>query len=145
MILRHFDTHLSRNASFGFFYELKNYFDIHAVEITSKIAEVPNIQKFALGATSGENSFEQVIDLIQSYGVTPDAYPMIAITSANVREKPMGLGSGFVTSVQYPPSVVGTKTGPFSFTDGWTLEFKTWPNGHEASETTTTLVFSTSI
>lgn len=135
---------LTETAKDAFAKELTNYFDINATDIGGKVAEVPNIQKFALGATAGETSLEQVVDLIQSYGVTPDKYPMIAITSSNVREKPMGIGSAFVTSVQYPPSVVGTKTGPFKLTDGWTLELKTWPNGTEASETTSTFTVSTS-
>jgi hypothetical protein len=136
---------LTETAKDAFAKELTSYFDISSDDISSKIAEVPNIQKFALGATAGETSLEQVIDLIQSYGVTPNKYPMVAITSSNVREKPMGIGSAFVASVQYPPSVVGTETGPFSFTDGWTLEYKTWPNGDEASETTSTMTFTTDI
>lgn len=136
---------LTETAKDAFAKELTNYFDIHAADIANKLEEIPNIQKFALGAEAGENSLEQVIELIQSYGVTPDKYPMIALTSSNVREKPMGIGSAFVASVQYPPSVVGTQTGPFNLTDGWTLEFKTWPNGFEESETTTTITFASSI
>lgn len=138
-------SQLTETAKDAFARELTDYFDIKSSDITSKIAEVPTIQKFALGATTGETSLEQVIDLIQAYGVTPDKYPMIAITSSNVREKPMGIGSGFVDSVQYPPSIISTNKGPFTFTDGWTLEITTWPNGDVASETASTYTFTTAI
>ena len=129
----------------SFVSELQKFFDYKAADATTKITETPNIQKFSLGAGSGEDSLRETVKLIMAYGTTPDTFPMIAITSATTRERKMGIGGNFVAHVQYPPSITGTVAGPFDLTDDWTLEIKTWPGGLEDSETTSTITFASGI
>ncbi len=116
--------------------ELEKFFSYKTADVSSKIAEVPTIQKFALGADGNEQRLEQVVQMIMAYADTPDQLPMVAITVVSSRERKLGIGSGFVDRVQYPPSICGTVPGPYDLTDGWTLEFKTWPSGYEVNETT---------
>jgi len=125
--------------------ELIDFFDYTTSDAAYKLVEVPNIQKFALGAGSGENDLETVVNILMAYADWPDQFPMVAITSANLREHRMGLGSSFVAHVQEPPRIEGTETGPFNLTDGWTLEVTTWPLGTVASATTSTITFSSTL
>ena len=133
---------LSESAKDVFRTELELYFDYKTADSTTKIIEATNIQKFALGASTGEQSLETVVSMLMSYGDRRDQFPMIAITSTSEREKPLGIGNNFVAHVQYPPRVNGTKVGPFNITDGWTLEITTWPLGTVASATVSTITFA---
>jgi len=47
---------LIETAKDAFAWELKNFFSYKTTDALTKISEIPTIQKFALGATSGENS-----------------------------------------------------------------------------------------
>ena len=84
-----------------------------------------------------------------AYGDTLDQFPMISITSMNLREKKMHLGDNFVAHVQYPPSIVGSVAGPYDLDHGdddpWELSFTTLPSGAADSEETSTIYFSSSI
>jgi hypothetical protein len=142
-------SQLNETAKDAFAWELENFFSYKTTDATSKILEVPNIQKFALGADSNEDSLETVVNMIMAYGDTPDRLPMVSITSTSTRERKMNLGANFVTAVQYPPSIVGTELGPFDFSTGiatgdsyLTLEITTWPNGRVEDATVSTLAFS---
>lgn len=133
---------LLETAKDAFKSELYTFFNIKSSDILTKITEVPNIQKFNLGAVSGEQSLETVTNVIMSYADTPDKFPMIAITSASLREKPLGIGNNFSCHVQYPSTISGSKSGPFRLTHGWTLEITTWPLGTVDSATVTTLTIA---
>ena len=122
--------------------ELIDFFDYTTADATYKLPEIPTIQKFALGAGTGENNLETTVNLIMAYADYPDQFPMVAITSASAREKRMGLGNNFVCHVQDAPRVEGTVAGPFNLTDGWTLELTTWPLGTVASAVVSTITFS---
>ncbi len=134
---------LVETAKSAFLAEVDLYFDYKTSDATEKISEVPNIEKYALGASTGEKDLQTVVNTIMAYADTPDQFPMISITSANVKQKDMNIGSNVVAAVQYPPSVVGTAAGPFDLDQGsddpWSIEFVTWPDGTESSETTSTL------
>ena len=134
---------LVETAKAAFLVELNQYFSYKTEDASDKIIEVPNIEKYALGASTGESSLQTVVNTILSYSDTPDKFPMIAITSANVKQRSMNIGSNIVAAVQYPPSVVGTKAGPFNLNHGsddpWSIEITTWPGGTEASEMVSTL------
>ena len=136
---------LVETAKDAFAWELQNFFSYKTTDASSKIIEIPTIQKFALGATSSENSLETVVDLIMSYGDTLDKYPMIAITGMNLREKKMSIGDNYTCNVQYPPSIVGANAGPFNLDYGtgeaWYLEIITYPLGDSESRTVSTIVF----
>jgi len=84
-----------------------------------------------------------------SYGDTPDKYPMIAVTGMNLREKKMSIGSNFLANVQYAPSIVSDKAGPFNLDYGvgeaWYLEIITYPLGDSASRTVSTIIFDKGI
>jgi hypothetical protein len=139
--------------------ELTEFFNYKTNDfLTQKKIEIPNVQKFAVGASSSENSLETVVNLIQNFGDTPDKFPMVAITSSATIEKKLGIGSNFVDHVQYPASVVGTNTGPFDLSnedessdEDLQLVIKTWPNGYidgilnEDESLTSTLVFAPTI
>ena len=125
--------------------ELEAFFDYKATDATSKISELPNIEKFALGASTNEQNLEEVVDLIMSYADTPDRFPMIAITSASLRERKLSIGNNFVDHVQYPPSICGTVPGPYNLTAGWTMEITTWPSGYEDDETTSLITLASVI
>ncbi len=123
--------------------ELEQYFDYKTADASTKLIEAQNIQKFALGAATNEQSLETVVKMLMAYGDTKDKFPAIVVTSTSEREKALGIGSNFVASVQYPPRVEGTKVGPFNLTDGWTIEITTWPLGTVASATVSTITFAT--
>lgn len=111
--------------------EFIQYFSDSSDDAMSKITEVPNIEKFLIGTETGNQSLETFVNLIMSYADTPDRLPMVAITSASVRERRLGIGSNFVTSVQYPATVNGTQAGPFNLQEDWYVGLTTWPLGVE--------------
>ena len=136
---------LVETAKSAFLVELDKYFDYKTSDATEKISEVLNIEKYALGASTGETSLQTVVNTIMAYADTPDQFPMISITSANVKQRSMNIGTNIVAVVQYAPSIVGTVAGPFNLDQGsddpWSIEFITWPDGTEDSETTSTISF----
>lgn len=142
-------SQLKETAKDAFMWELQQFFDYKTSDASLKLSETPNIQKFALGANSNEDSLETVVNMIMAYGDTPDQLPMISITSTSERERKMNIGSNFVCHVQYPPSIVGTELGPFDFStnlpegeSSFTLELTTWPTGRATSATASTITFS---
>ncbi len=122
--------------------ELETFFDYKTSDAANKLQEAPNIQKFAMGAGTGEQSLETVVKMLMSYGDKEDQFPMIAITSSHEREKPLSIGNNFVGHFQYPPRVNGSKVGPFNLTDGWELKITTWPLGTVESAVESTIVMS---
>jgi len=125
---------LAETAKDVFIKELTNFFNYRSDDSRSKLSEVKTIQKFGLGNVQpNERSLETLINLIIGYGDTLDRFPMVAITSTNMREKRLGIGDNFVDHVQYPASIVGTKLGPFNFTpsgdESYVLYIRTWPTG----------------
>lgn len=108
--------------------ELYRFFEFKSDDIRAKLGEFPTIEKFGVGAGSTSTSMETVMNLIMSYGDSMDKYPMIAITSANARERVLGLGSTLVCDGQTAPRLTGSD-GPFNLQDGWTLRIRTWPLG----------------
>lgn len=108
--------------------ELTQFFK-YGVDGHSKLVELPNVDKYAIGTEAGSKNLETFVNLIMSYADTSDRFPMVAITSASVRERRLGLGNNFANTVQYPPSVLGTKSAPFNLANGWKLTFLTWPQG----------------
>ena len=141
-------SQLVETAKDAFIVELTNYFNYKTSDASMKVRETPNIQKFALGASTGERSLQTVVNIIVAYADTPDKFPMISITSANVRERKMGLGSNYVTAVQYPPSITGSEVGPFNLDHGsddpWTLEIQTCPSGDLNEKVTSTITLNRS-
>jgi hypothetical protein len=123
--------------------ELGIYFDYKTDDAGTKLIEASNIQKFALGASTSEQSLETVVSLLMGYGDSPDQFPMIIISSTSEREKPLSIGGNFVGHFQYPPRVEGTVAGPYNLTDGWTLEITTWPLGTVDSAVVSTITFAT--
>ena len=125
--------------------ELYRFFEFKSEDVRAKLREFPAIEKFGVGAGSTSSSMETVMNLIMSYGDTPDKYPMIAITSASSRELVLGLGSTQVCSGQDPVSVVSTNSGPYILEDEWTLILQTWPQGLSADPVVSTLMFTTAL
>jgi hypothetical protein len=133
---------LVETAKDSFAREFKNYFSYKTSDISSKLNEIPNIEKYHFDPSNNSmGDYGTTVDLILSFADTPDKFPMVAITSAQVQENKLSIGGNLATPVQYPPSVVGNVSGPYSLQDGWTIEFKTWPGGTVASETTSTITF----
>ena len=110
--------------------ELTQYFK-YGTDGPSKMTELPAIEKYEIGTSADSDNLETFVNLIMSYSDAPDRFPMVAITSASVREKRMGIGNNQVITVQYPPKVSGTQTGPFNLVEGWSITLKTWPRGFE--------------
>jgi len=129
--------------------ELTSFFSYKTTDALTKSQEIPSIQKFGLGASGNENSLETVVNLIMAYGDTLDKFPMISITSMNLREKKMHLGDNFVAHVQYPPSIVSDNVGPYDLDhgsdDAWYLDITTYPDGSDSSETTSRITFNSSM
>jgi len=134
---------LSETAKDSFQVELTNFLTYSISEGTTIFREIPNIEKFMIYSDASAPSLETTVRLIQSYGDTPDRFPMIAITSASVKQRNLGLGSNFVDHVQYPPSVEGSESGPFVITEDESFEVTTWPLGYAGDDdeyvSTTTL------
>jgi len=95
---------ITETAKDAFKKELYEYMSYKTSDAEYKLDEIPNIQKFALGDSTGENSLETVVNLILSYGDDRNRFPMVAITTTSVREKKLNIGSNFGSHVQYPPS-----------------------------------------
>jgi hypothetical protein len=120
--------------------ELRRFFDYQSEDMRAKLGELPTIEKFAHGgAGSTQQSMETVVNLIMSHADAPDRFPMVAITSASVREKRLGLGGNLASSGQYPPAVTGTEMGPFDLTPEWTVQLETDPHGTGVLVTSTIL------
>lgn len=135
-------SQLTETAKDAFVSELTAFFDIYtADDALEKIQTTPNVQKFAISSTGGVDNLETVVNLINSYADTPDRFPMIAVTSATMRERKLGIGSNYVVAVQYPPRVEGTKTGPFNIQADWQIELVTWPGGVQRSSRTSVIEF----
>lgn len=120
---------VSEIAKDAFKQELTKFFEYETSDGSEKFTEIATIEKFAIGTSPGTNNLETFVNLIVSYADTKDRLPMVAITSASVKEKRLGLGNNFLDTVQYPPSISGTVAGPFNITEGWQIELKTWPLG----------------
>ena len=140
---------LSETAKDVFIKELTDFFSYRSYDSRSKLADVKTIQKFGLGNIQpNERSLETIVSLIIGYGDVLDKFPMVAITSTNVREKRMSIGNNFVDHVQYPASILGTKLGPFNFTsagDAYTLVIRTWPSGSSDYPFDSTITFASCI
>jgi hypothetical protein len=67
---------------------------------------------------------------------------MIAITSANVKEKVLGLGSNLVSMGQMPPQIATANPAPYNLPNNSTLQVRTWPQGVDAAPVDTTILFS---
>ena len=123
--------------------ELSHFFSYASQDMRAKIKEVPTIEKFAHGGVGSTlKSMETVVDLIMSYGDTPDKFPMIAITSANVREKVLGIGTNQVNMGQAAARILTTRPAPYNIPPGSTLQVRTWPKGLSADPVDTTILFS---
>lgn len=130
--------------------ELRRFFNYKSSDMRAKIEEVPNIEKFAhYGTGSTEQSMETVINLIMSQADTPDRFPMLAITSASVKEKRLGIGGNFASAGQYAPSIMAANQGNFDLQSGWTLQLKTYPYANNPAMRTvseiSTILFDTVI
>ncbi len=78
---------LVETAKYAIAAELTRFFSMESTNIREKLHDFPAIQKFAhMGGSSSQKSMETVVNQIMSFGDTPDKFPMIAITSAQVRE-----------------------------------------------------------
>lgn len=111
--------------------ELRRFFSYQSEDIRAKIGEFPTIEKFAHSSSGStlQQSLETVMNLIISFGDTPDKYPMIAITSASAKEKVLGIGGVQVNSGQRHSSLTAENQGPFELEAGWSLRVRTWPLG----------------
>jgi len=130
--------------------ELRRFFSYKSSDMRAKIGEFLNIEKFAhYGAGSTERSMETVMNLIMSQADTPDRFPMIAITSASVKEKRLGIGGNFASAGQYSPSIMAANQGNFDLQPGWTLQLKTYPYANNPAMRTvseiSTILFDTVI
>ena len=94
--------------------ELKRFFDLRSTDIRAKLGQFPTIEKFAHSSSGStvQQSLETVMNLIISFGDTPDKYPMIAITSASSKEKVLGIGDVQANSGQRDPYVTAENAGP---------------------------------
>jgi len=125
--------------------ELRRFFDYQSDDIRAKIGEFPAVEKYShiqAGGMPTRESMETVTDLIMSFGDTPERYPMIAITSASVREKQLSLGDVFASGGQRSPRVEADQAGPFNIQDGWTLRVRTWPRGLDDDYVDTTILLA---
>jgi len=124
--------------------ELKRFFDYKSEDIRAKIGEFPTIEKFAHSSQGStiQQSMETVMNLIISFGDTPDKYPMIAITSASSKEKVLGLGDVQTNSGQRDSYITAENKGPFVLEHGWTLKIRTWPLGTTEDPVESTILFN---
>jgi hypothetical protein len=138
-------SQLSETAKDVFAKEITDFFNYKTYDGIEKIKVFPNIKKFALGASNSQNSLETVVNFIMAFGDTKDKFPMISITSQSIKERKMSLGSNFVGSFQYAPSVVGRNSGPFNLSSSvdslWFLTIKTRPLGTDEEEPLSILSF----
>ena len=111
--------------------ELTQFFQ-YGTDGLAKLTELPTVEKYAIGTETGSSNLETFVNLIMSYADTPDRFPMVALTSASVRERRLGIGNNFIASVQYAPSISGTVSAPFNLVSGWQLILETWPRGVES-------------
>ncbi len=126
---------LEETVKDAFKQEFTQFFTLEASADDSKIVEIPTVEKYAIGDDpASSQNLETFVNLIMSYADTPDRLPMVAITSASVREKRLGLGTNNVGIMQYSPSITGSETGTFNIQNGWRITLVTWPLGVETRE-----------
>ncbi len=128
--------------------ELTRFFSMKSDNIREKMFDFPAIQKFAhMGGGSSQKSMETVVNQIMSFGDTPDKFPMIAITSAQVRERSLNIGGTHAQAGTRPARLLGN-SGTINLQSGtstpWTLKLQTWPLGTDSNyddPVETTLLF----
>jgi hypothetical protein len=78
------------------------------------ITEVPTIEKYKItDPTLGQDPFVSSINVIRQLPDIDQKLPIIAITAATGKTRPLGIGNQYVGVVQMPPRVQ-TKAGPWS-------------------------------
>jgi len=122
--------------------EIRRFFDYRSDDIRAKIGEFPAIEKFAhMGTNNTTQSMETVMNFIMSFGDTPDKFPMVVITSANAKEKALGLGDVHAVTNQTLPRLTAENGGPYDLSPGWELHIRTWPLGLDNDPVDTVILF----
>jgi len=140
-------SQLVETAKDAFAYELSQFFDYTTSDASYKLSETPNIQKFAINPSgSSTSSLETAVTLIMANADKVNKFPMVSITSSSIKEKKMGLGSNFATTVIYAPRIVGRNVGPFNLQSStgtdYTITLTTYPSGDMTTSVSSIITFS---
>lgn len=114
----------------AFVLELRNFFG--QVQPTGRIAELPTIEKYQVSEGSEFDPFLTGVEIVQEYPDILEHLPHIAVTAAGGQNQRMTVGVPFIATVQYPPEVTGSATGPFDLSTApsaqeFTLRYRTQP------------------
>lgn len=123
-------SQLIETAKDAFVIELTRYFDIKEPEFARLEVSVPTVQKYNMGLNIlSEQPYETFVHLIQKYPDVTENTPLVAVTTANSNQKPIGIGGNFVDVVQLPARIAGSQAGPYAFQTGDKLCLNMAPNG----------------
>ena len=100
---------------------------------TGRFQELPTIEKYQAGLSSGLDPFLTTVEIVQEYPDILEQLPHISVTAGGSRNRRATLGVPLIAQVQYPPRVEGTATGPFDLSTStsangvYTLFYQTQP------------------
>ena len=97
-------------------YELRTFLD-QAGFTTERRAELPTVEKYAIGFGSGLDPYQTFVKIVEMMPDVTERLPHIAITTAAGRNRRYTAGRPFIAHTQAPPRVVGTVAGPYALSD----------------------------
>lgn len=135
----------TETAKDAFVLELRKFFD--AAQTAGRIAELPTVEKYAVGFGTGLDPYETTIQILQEFTDVGEGLPHVAVLAAGGQSRRLTIGPPFIAHVQLPPRVTTANPEPYALTDGDSFVFRTTPyTGHHGdtnqfSAVTSTIVF----
>jgi hypothetical protein len=127
-------SQLTETVKDAFQREISNF--VNYLASSSKLVEIPTIEKYSLGTESGNNPIETMTRVILRHPQILERLPLIAITTASGSNLKLGFNSQFVSATQMPARVKSLNSGPFAFVPGDKIAFRTKPDGKNLAVTT---------
>lgn len=111
----------------AFVLELRNY--LNRSQSVGRLAEMPTLQKYAVGYESGTDPYETTVQILQEFPDVLENLPHVSVTAGNARNKRLSIGRPVLGVVQLAPRVDTVSTEPFALAAGEVLRYRTMPDG----------------
>lgn len=130
-------TELVKDA---FVLELRHFLSTSNTQL--RLGELPRVDKYSVSLNTTVDPLESAVSLIRSYPDITEDLPLIAVLATTGQNLKLGLSNKF-TSVTIPSAKLsGSNSGPFTLTEGMTLQITTQPDGVDTNIKTSTYIFS---
>jgi hypothetical protein len=121
-------TELVKDA---FLLELRHFFDTAYTQV--RLGELPRIDKYSVAVDILTDPLETAVNLIRSFPDITQDLPLIAVLATTGRNMKLGI-SDHITSLVVPKAkVVSSINGPYTLSDGMTIELTSTPDGKASS------------